>query len=155
MAEKVAQSSRPRLFRFSLGNLLLLVLVVCLATALLVTHRRLVQLERSFTETQRELRALQPLSAEDVAIQFEKSTTGGPIATTVEDVRYSPTEDAYKVSFSWLNATTGQSTYTSVKLKGDGFGAYKGVIHSAKFATPLGHKDSVPVFVRTASPLTK
>ena len=71
----------------SLGTLLLVVTIVCLATALMLEHRRLTQIERQLAETKRELSTLQPLSAEEVARQFENATTLGPISTTVKDVR--------------------------------------------------------------------
>ena len=43
-----------------------------------------------------------PLPEQEVARQFEKNTTLGPVRTTVKDVRYAPKEDAYKISFSYV-----------------------------------------------------
>ena len=148
MTEVASQSTRPRPFRFSVGSLLLVVTVVCLATALVLTNRKLAQ-------TERELTTLQPLSAEEVAQQFEKCTKLGPISTTVKDVRYSPTDDAYKVSFSWVDAISRKTWHTEVKLTADGYGTYFGIIRSGEFIRPLGHKDGFSVSVKTSSPLKK
>ena len=88
---------------------------------------------------------LRPLPVEEVARQFEQSTTVGPIKTTVGDVRYSPKEDAYKVQFSWDNAQTNQKWFTDVQLTSDGFGGYYGQITSSEFLQPLGRTNAYTV----------
>ena len=149
-------SNRSLPVRFSLGTLLLVVTIVGLATALMLEHRRLSQIERQLAETQQELSTLQPLSAEEVARQFENATTLGPISTTVQDVRYSPTEDAYQVEFAWMNEKKNKERWSSqVKLTSDGYGRYFGRIRSDAFTQPLGHKDGFTVAVETPSPLAE
>lgn len=96
-----------------------------------------------------------PLSAEEVARQFEEGTTLGPISTTVKDVRYSPAEDAYKVDLSWTDATTGNSWSTDVILSTDGYGTYFGRIRNRPFIELLGHEDGFTVAVKTPSPLAE
>ncbi len=138
-------------FQFSLASLLLVMTLVCLATALVLSHRKIAQLERDIAQTKGELAALQPLSANEVARQFKNRTTLGPVATTVKDVRYSPTDDTYKVKFSWVDPTTKQIWSTDAILTGDGYGAYSGKIRSGPFITALGVKDTFFVYVEAPS----
>src|SRR5215212_6929499 len=72
----------PRRFRFSVASLLLFMAVLGLAIMLGLTNRKLHRVEQ-------ELGAMQPMSPQEVARQFEQHTTLGPIKTKVEDVRYS------------------------------------------------------------------
>lgn len=133
--------------RFSLGNLLLLVTVVALAISLVMTYRKLDRMERAFD-------AMQPMSPQQVARQFERQTTLGKVRTTVNDVRYSQKEDAYKVSFSWLDSN-GQHWSSEVLLNPDGFGKYSGEILSSEFVTSVGsgRNNRFAVGVQTPSPL--
>lgn len=150
MTEKNRIGSEPaprRRLRFSLGSLLLLVTAISLAIALALTHQKL-------TIADRQLKAVQPLSPEEVASQFESQTTLGSIKTTVRDVRYSPGENAYKVAFSWVESKTAQEWSTEVILTADGFGAYHGKIQSDQFVKPSGiGLDFFPVELKTPSPL--
>jgi hypothetical protein len=141
---------RPRRFQFSLGSMLLLTAVVGLSISLVLVYSKLVHTERA-------LNALQPISAEEVARQFERNTTigGGRISTNVTDVRYSPAENAYKVDFSWTDSQTGQSWSSDVKLKSDGFGTYFGQIRNSEFVKPLKSSDSYLVVVETPSALKR
>jgi len=140
------QAPSKRRFRFSLGSMLLWAAIVCLATSNLVTSRQLSQLKR-------ELDANQPLTATEVARQFQDNTTLGPISVTVKDVRYSPDTDSYKVDFSWTDATTNKTWSSDVELTSDGYGTYYGQIRNGPFIQALGHKESFTVAVKTTSPL--
>jgi hypothetical protein len=136
-----------RRFRFSLGSLLLLMAVVCLAISLAIVYSQLVR-------TERELEGLRPMSVEEVARQFENSTKFGNFATKVNDVRYSPTEDAFAVEFSWTDPATGTMWSTDTKLKPDGFGRYYGKIHSGEFLKAVGStSEYYMIGVETPSPL--
>jgi HAMP domain-containing protein len=142
-------SSEPRTtgrFRFSLASLLLFMAVLGLAIMLGLTYRKLHRVEQ-------ELSAMQPISPQEVARQFEQHTTLGPITTKVDDVRYSPKADAYKVGFSFVDSAVGVKWSTEVMLKADGFGAYHGQIMSSEFIKPLGVSNSFNVSVQTRSPL--
>ena len=167
MTEVASQSTRSRPFRYSVGNLLLVVTVVSLATALLLTHRKLSQIERKLAETERELTTFQPLRADEVARQFVERTTINSISTTVQDVRYSPTDDAYKVKFSWVDPTTGKKWSSEVKLAADGYGTYMGRITfneffksvytppDKPFVEPLSGRYDFVVVVQTPSPIKR
>lgn len=133
-------------FQFSIATLLMLMAIVALSIALGLTYGRLARVER-------QLDALQPMSPEEVARQFEKNTTLGMIKTKVGDVRYSPKEDAFRVRFSWTDSTSGETWTSDVKLTADGFGRYFGQIRNPEFTRPLGYTDSYPVGVETPSPL--
>ena len=123
--------------------------------ALVLVNRRLGHLERKLSDAERKLSTLQPLSAEEVARQFEDAATLGPISTSVKDVRYSPTEDAYKVDFAWNNKKSGDRWRTQVKLTADGYGKYYGRIRNDSFYGPLGYKDGFTIAVETPSPLAE
>ena len=97
MSDETPKSEQPAVWRirYSIATLLLLMAAIGLAIALTLTYRKLAR-------TERELDAMRPLPEQEVARQFEKKTTLGPVRTTVTDVRYAPKEDAYKVSFSYV-----------------------------------------------------
>ena len=138
-------STKPaRRFRFSLSTALMFVAIMGLTFALIDSQRRLAQ-------TEKELETHRPLSLKEVASQFEQGTTLGPISTTVRDVRYSPDENAYRISFSWTNRNTAQTWSTDVMLRSDGFGQYYGEIRNTDFIKPLGHPERYLVGVQTPS----
>jgi hypothetical protein len=134
----------PRRFRFSIGTLLLWIAIAALTANTIITNRKLARLNM-------ELSSYQPLPPKEVARQFAKSTTHGPITTSVTDVRYSPDNDEYKVQFSWVDATNGKTWSSDTRLKHDGFGVYYGEIRNGPFIQPLGFKELFPVSVRTPS----
>lgn len=134
--------------RFSIGTMLLVVTIACLATALLLNQRRIGNLER-------QLKATLPLSVDEVARQFEERTTMGAVTTTVNDVRYSEEKDTYKVRFSWTVAKSKNRWKSEVFLEPDGYGAYHGTIRSSPYLTSLGRKFPFAVEVQTPSPLTR
>src|SRR4029079_12696629 len=83
--EKKPERSAFWRMRFSLGSLLLLMAVVGLAITLGLTYRKLDRAER-------ELSALQPMSAGEVGRQLQENASLGTYRTTVTDVRYSQKE---------------------------------------------------------------
>ncbi len=129
--------------------------LAALAMALLVTNRQLSQTREQLNQTESELATMRPLAVDEVARQFESNTTLGPIKTKVRDVRYSPKEDAYRVSFSWVDPQTKQEWSTEVKLTSDGFGGYYGVIHSNEFTKPLGDTNGYTVGIKAPSSFKK
>ena len=133
---------------FSLATMLLVITIACLATALILTNRRLTRLER------RQL-SHDPLTLEEVVTQFEKQTTLAPISTEVIDVRYSEEKDAYKVRFSWTNSTTQKTWTTDIILESDDYGAYLGKIRSRPFVEPLGATYGFPIVVQSASKIQR
>ncbi len=145
MSEETPGPSKRRLFQFSLGSMLLLTTVAGLSIALVLMYLRM-------TGAERQLESLQPISPEEVARQFENATTTARITTKVDDVRYSRTEDAYKVIFEWTDKKTNTTWSTDVVLKADGFGAYFGVIRNVEFVQPFGVTE-YGVVVTTPSPL--
>jgi hypothetical protein len=125
--------------------------VVGLSITLGLTYRKLDRAER-------ELSALQPMSAEEVARQFERNASVGPHRTTVTDVRYSQKEDAYRVTFSWVDSTTSKEWSSDLTLRSDGFGLYHGQINVPEFTKQLsafGVTGSYSVFVGSPSQLIK
>ena len=145
-AERELKTPANQKPRFSLGTLLLWIAIFALTANTIVMNRELSRMKQ-------EVAAQQPLPAQEVARQFEKSTTLGPITTSVRDVRYSEDDDAYRVKFSWTDSTTGKTWYSDVRLKHDGFGVYYGQIRNGPFIKPLGRSDSYSVSVETPSPL--
>jgi hypothetical protein len=149
MEDETENARRPPRwrFRFSIGSMLLSMAVVGLAISLALTYSKLSSMER-------DLATLQPLSPQEVARQFEKQLVFGKFRTKVEDVRYSRNDDAFRVSFSFIDPNTGQNWYTEVKLKNDGYGVYFGQISSTPFLAAVGsNRDSFAVAVKTPSPL--
>jgi hypothetical protein len=124
------------------------VAIGCLAVTNVLTHREL-------SAVKRELDANRPLSAKEVARQFQQNTTLGPIAVKVRDVRYSPDKDSYKVDFSWTDATTNKSWSSDIELTADGYGAYYGQIRNGPFIGPLGYKEAFSVAIKSPSPLVE
>jgi hypothetical protein len=157
MAEVELQAAPPVAprIRFSLGSLLLLIAVIGLALALFVTNRQMSQIREQLAQTESELATLRPLPVEEVARQFESNATLGPIKTTVRDVRYSPKEDAYRVTFSWVDSQAKQEWSTDLELRSDGFGQYYGVIMNGPFIEPLGNTHGFTVLVKAPSALKK
>lgn len=148
-----AQTGAPRRFRFSIGAMLLWMVIAYLAANNVVTSRRVAIMKRELESQNRELSTHRPLAATEVARQFEKNATISPISVTVKDVRYSPDSDSYKVEFSWTDTSTNQSWSADVKLISDGYGSYYCQIRNGPFITPLGNKESFTVMVRSPSPL--
>jgi hypothetical protein len=104
---------------------------------------------------QRELTTNRPLSAQEVANQFEKKATLGPITTSVKDVRYSPDTESYKVQFAWTNSAIGKEWLGAVELESDGYGRYYGRICNEPFIEPLGFEEAFLVEIETPSPLAE
>jgi hypothetical protein len=101
-----------------------------------------------------ELTASRPLRAEEVARQFEMATNVNQLKTKVEDVRYSPEKDAYRVRFSWTDPVTKSQWSTDTTLESDGFGTYFGPILSVEFLKAIGSKeDRYMIAVASESPL--
>jgi hypothetical protein len=151
MVDDGRATERPRFWRvrFSIGSLLLLMALVGLAITLGITYRKLDRAER-------ELSAMRPLSRDEVAQQFERNTSFGSHRTTVTDVRYSQKDDAYRVTFSWVDSTTNKEWSTDLTLRSDGFGLYQGVIDVPEFTKQLssfGVTGSHRVFVGKSSTL--
>jgi len=119
----------PRRFRLSLGKSLLWGTIAVLGIAYATTHRELVAVRQ-------ELKRALPIPIEEVARQFQESTTSGPIATQVRDVRYSSTDDSYKVKYSWVDPATGQTWSSDRELAGNGYGAYLGRIGIKELCEP-------------------
>ncbi|KAA5546996.1 hypothetical protein FYK55_00835 [Roseiconus nitratireducens] len=150
-----SRKTQPRGFRWSIGTALLWVAIAGLVANSIMMHRRTTLLQQKIDHQQREMSALRPLPPEEVASQFERSTTLGPITTSVKDVRYSPEKDAYRIEFGWTDATTGKQWFTDVELKSDGYGTYYGQIRNHPFIEPLGREEFYAVSVRTPSPLAE
>jgi hypothetical protein len=124
--------------------MLLFVAITGLGIALIITYRKLV-------ETEHQLSTYQPLSLSDVARQFQTNASIGPVTVTVDDVRYSGAEKAYKVEFSWIDSVTKQKWSTETRLLSDGFGKYQGAINSAEFEKSAGISGAPFVVVETPS----
>ncbi|WP_442511297.1 hypothetical protein SH528x_002967 [Novipirellula sp. SH528] len=139
-----SQTPVPRRFRFSIGTLLLWIAIGALTMNTIIMSRQVTQLKQ-------ELTSQQPLSPKEVARQFEKSTTLGPITTTVKDVRYSSEADAYRVNFSWADSASGKTWHSDLRLNHDGFGVYSGQIRNGPFIQPLGYKEAFPIAVERPS----
>jgi hypothetical protein len=145
--ESSSQASRRNRFQFSLGSMMLLTAVFALSIALVLVYSRLQKAERA-------LDALQPMSAEEVAQQFEVNTNLVNVETKVNDVRFSPSENAFRVEFSWTDPQTKSMWSTDVKLVSDGFGVYYGKIFSSEFLKAVGASgEYYVVAVKTPSPL--
>lgn len=142
-----------RRFQFSIGAVLLWVVIVGLVASNVIVVGELASLKEELAKHQQELASYRPLSPEDVARQFEKRTTFGPIATTVNDVRYSVDRDSYKVRFSWTSATTIARRSSEVELAGNDYGEYYGKIHFSEFLDAQGGGKFFSVVVKSASPL--
>jgi hypothetical protein len=137
--------------RFSLGNLLAFVAIVCFTVTMILSTSRLEKATQLLTEVKRQLAAHQPMSAAEVANEFEKQTTMGQVVTKVQDVRYSKAEDTYDVEFSFTDGKTQQVSTTGVHLKGDGYGRWSGQIRSDPFLAAVGRTpgDFYSVSVKT------
>jgi hypothetical protein len=131
-------------YRISFGTILLWVAVVCITVTIIVIKIELSQIKRS-------LISQVPMPVKEVAQQFKKQTTLGPVTVTVKDVRYSPKKDSYKIDFSWTDSTTGKIWNTDVQLINDTYGTYFGMIRNDPFIKPLGYKDGYPVAVESPS----
>ena len=150
-----SQTDQPRRFRFTIATALLWMAIAGLAANTIVMNRRITMMQQELDTQQYELRAHRPLPPREVASQFEESTTLGPIATSVKDVRYSRDTDSYQVEFAWVDSTTGKKWHSEVQLQSDGYGAYYGHIRNGPFIEPLGYKESFTVSVETPSPLAE
>ena len=142
-----SQTQSPRRFRFSIGTLLLWVAIVALTANTIITNRQMAQLKiitlLEMSQLKKELSSYHPLPPNEVARQFEKSTTRGTITTSVKDVRYSPESEAYQVEFSWVDSANGKGWLSEMRLTHNGFGEYYGQTMDKSFT----------VAVRTPSPL--
>jgi hypothetical protein len=131
-------------FRFSILTMLLVMAIIGLGIALFMTRREL-------AEAQRQLSTHQPLSLAEVARQFQSQLSTPSVAVTVDDVRYSEGEKAYKVEFSWIDPASKQRWSTETKLRSDGYGKYQGTIESDEFRKALGTVGSFVVSVESPS----
>jgi len=143
-----------RLPKFSLASLLILMTVVCLALSLAFVYGRLQEVESRLSMIDGRQVLQMPIPAQEVVRQLENHLNFSGVQINVADVRYSPSEDAYKVDLSWSDPAAKLIWSTDVKLKSDGFGRYFGATHSSEFLKVAGSKnDSYMVFVETPSPL--
>lgn len=133
-----------RRFQFSIESILLWTAIACLAISNVMLSRKLERITR-------DVQSSRPLSPNEVAEQFEKRTTLGPITTNVEDVRYSPEKDAFQIEFSWVDANTNEEWWSDVELQSDEFGRYYGRIRNGPFVKPLGYQDGFTIIVESPS----
>ena len=143
-------SRRP--LQFLIGSLLMWTAVIGLVLINLMMYREVRQLARQVAEQSRVDSQRWPISAEEVAQQFQRGAALGPLSARVDDVRYSEAEDSYRISFVWTNKKTGQVWSTTAKLEGNGFGEYYGMIQSDALVKSLG-SDRFAASVKTPSPL--
>jgi hypothetical protein len=146
-SETTQELKKPRRFQFSILSLLLLMAVVGLSFSLVSVYSRLREVERQLT-------AMQPMTAGQVAERFEANTTIGPVTTKVLDVRFSPKANAYRVDFSWTDRRSGGNWNSAVTLKPDGFGTYSGPILDWEYLQATGVGEVYVAAVKTPSPLT-
>ena len=130
-------------------------MVACIAGSMLPLNRKLAQTQRELAQARRELSTMRPLPVDEVAKQFKAHASVGEMRVKAQDVRYSPKDDAYRIRYSWNEATTGRIWSSEVKLVGDGFGVYAETIQSSQFAAPLGYKNGFLVSVTSPSTLAK
>lgn len=138
----MSNSSPTSRRQFSFANLLAFVTVACLTLALLLTH---LQLRR----VQLELKALQPLTASEVAKQFVSKTSRRGVKTKIRAVRYSPTADAYRVYYSWNAPESELAWNADVLLNGNGFGRWEGAINDEDFLRHARRKLGFGIYVQT------
>jgi hypothetical protein len=151
VADETRASTR---YQFSLGSMLLVIAIACMAMWMFAMSRSLTHVSARLRVLEGEQTASRPLSAEEVARQFEMATNVNQLKTKVEDVRYSPEKDAYRVTFSWTDPVTKSQWSTDAMLKSDGFGVYFGPILSGEFLKAIGSKeDRYMVGVYSESPL--
>ena len=81
------EDSSPKRFQISLGTLLLWLAITGLVVNNVVLSRRVANIDRARDAQKRELDALRPMPPGEVARQFEKHTTRGPITVSVRDVQ--------------------------------------------------------------------
>lgn len=147
------QPTSPR-FRFSLNAVILWIAIFALILTNVMTYREVLELKSHLKASPASGSGL-PISAESVAKQFVQATNmPATLTTKVNDVRYSPKEDAYLVDFAWKITATGQTWHSDVRLTSDGFGSYYGKILSDQFNQPLNRTQPFSVIVSSPSPLT-
>lgn len=144
-------SARPsNRLQFSLGSILTWTAILCLAVGVVMINRQLANLRQEVAVLSQDTESSRPLSVTEVADQFEKLATLGPIKTTVRDVRYSPEKDAFHIEFSWVDSNTSDKWSGSVELESNGYGKYFGQIRNGPFVEPLG-LEKYPVVVESPS----
>lgn len=151
-ANSPSRSAAAR-FPFSIGSTVLWVTIVGLAGWNFATQRELSQVHREISQVRRELDAEQPLAAKEVARQFQQSLSHSPVPVTVEDVRYSPKSDTYRIEFAYTNSKSQQRWKSEVILKADGYGTYMAEIENSPFTELFEPKRRVFVSVKSPSPL--
>jgi len=129
------KNHKPRGCRFTIGSLLLGITLVALFIAFLLVQRDVRQLQRIGT--------LDKPSSSEVAASVENYVSIHPKPVKVSDVKYSSDNDSFKVWYTFVDTTTGESLKSDVILKGEGFGSYVGCIKKDRFLAPLQNKDGL------------
>ena len=142
-----APSPAPLKIRFSIGTLLLWIVIGVLAINSIVMNRNLVRVEREITQSKRKSESQLPLTPDEVSRQFEENTARRSVATKVKDVRYSPEADAYRVSFSYFDSADGTNLPLTITLNHDGFGVYSGTIKGGPLIESLEQYSEFHSFV--------
>ncbi|RCS49407.1 hypothetical protein DTL42_12845 [Bremerella cremea] len=154
MTNPELEDSPPAAIRFSLSSVILWIAIAALILTNVMMFQEIREIKSHLLSSPANGQAM-PISVERVAQQFAQNTNNPSTVTTkVEDVRYSPTEDTYLVSFSWTITATGKTWHSDVRLKGDGFGNYFGQIQSDQYNQPLGRTRPSTVVIQSPSPLT-
>ncbi|MDA7978647.1 MAG: hypothetical protein MPJ50_07745 [Pirellulales bacterium] len=127
-----------RRFQFSIGQLLILVLVVSLLIAHFLMWQRLAKIENRITDSATGF--IPPVSLHDVKIQFESQTSDSGLKITVDDVRYSESKDAYRVDYTSLDTVSGRKGVSHIELQGDDYQLYHGRFQNPHYPSNMAYQ---------------
>lgn len=136
LEDSVENNHKPRAFRFTIGTFLLGTTLTALFITVMIVQRNVRQLQQNGSPQK-------PFSISEIATSVENYASVHPKPVKVVDVQYSPRSDSYKVWFTFVDTTTGESLKTNVILNGDGYGSYIGCIKHDRFLAPLPNKDGL------------
>jgi hypothetical protein len=150
-----------RRVQYSVGGMLMLMTMVAVVLSIAILFGKIRRLESRLAATEGMLQSGSavngmPISAQAVAQQFEQATSVRKVTTKVDDVRYSRSNDAFQVSFSWNDPASKSRWSSQVVLESDGFGTYFGPIRSSEFLKAIGsNNDSYMIAVQSKSPMQR
>ncbi|QDS95110.1 hypothetical protein FF011L_38950 [Roseimaritima multifibrata] len=127
-----------------------------MAIVIFTTRQEVSRLRNSLSQV--DLTAM-PISPDAVVTEVHRHIADHPLPCKVTDVRYSETDDTFRVHFMWTDPVDKKDWGSNFELKGDGYGTYAGCIRNTKFLAPIHPprytpplKDSDGMWIEVSTP---
>ena len=123
----------PQRFQLRISTLLLITALVAMGIIIGIMQYQIASLKSQLSSDATTM----PIDADLVAADVERYLASHPLPCSVTEVRYSENDDTYKIGYKWTNPKDQKTWFSTVLLKGNGFGEYAGCISNPEFLAPI------------------